>query len=315
MLRSGDIMFRKGNYHHTMIISDPKTFESYASYKQVDSHDIEVIHAASVDSAVFREDINIETGEISGNNFTFYRPADPRLRFGIEFAKIWSRYRTGKADETRGAITQYSYNQLNASGADMSRYSGVQQWLHSGHNPPLEFDGLYRAFKWATRQRTGFSNNRGTTCCAFITACFQASCIVDLVNSNYPKLYKGFEILKALRGNKLPKEQRINNHVVLGGKKKKISHRPLRQYSNAGGFSERFSVDDYCRFVTKEIIGREKSLSEVFPPALLVDAKYNYSANFESMIRRVGSGWHKIMKIGCEQGGGSLAIKRAQNRD
>lgn len=295
MLQSGDLMFRNGNYHHTMIISDPKTLANYASYRTVDSHDIEVIHAASVHSSVFREDINIETSELDGNYFTFYRPVDRRLRFGIEFAKIWSRYRKGKARETRGALTGYSYNQLNDSGADMSRYSGVQQLRHSGQNPPLEFDGLYRAFKWATRQRIGFSKNRGTTCCAFVTACYQASCIVDLVSSDYPKLYRGFEILRELRGDKQPLSVRRDNHVIMGQRDKKISHRALREHSNAGGFSAQFSVDDYSRFVTKEILGREKALSELFPSALLVDAKYNYSSNFEAMVKQIGSGWQRIM--------------------
>ena len=42
-----------------------------------------------------------------------------------------------------------------------------------GTNPPFEFDALYRVFKWTSRADTQkvFSQNRGTTCCAFVMAC------------------------------------------------------------------------------------------------------------------------------------------------
>ncbi|MEZ5591927.1 MAG: hypothetical protein R3F53_14925 [Gammaproteobacteria bacterium] len=62
-----------------------------------------------------------------------------------------------KADETRGPVTYYFPESKAKTGADMSRYSGVQDWRHKNTCPPFEFDALYRAFKWASRQRTGFS--------------------------------------------------------------------------------------------------------------------------------------------------------------
>jgi hypothetical protein len=295
MLRVGDLIFRIGTFHHTMIISDPMSLSDYALYKQQESHEIEVIHAASIDSSVYRETINIESSELSGNHFTFYRPVDARLNNGLSFAKIWSRYRTKKAPETRGDLTKYSYAQLNSSGADMSRYSGVQQWLHSGQNPPMEFDALYRAFKWATRQRTGFSKNRGTTCCAFITACYQASVIDSLANGDFKKVKKGYDILSELRGEKIDNNLRTSGFEIMGSKQKKISHKALSQYSNPGGFSKKLSIDDYCRFVTKEMNGKEINLADVFPAGLLVDAKYNYSSNFEKLVKAPNSGWQKIM--------------------
>lgn len=302
MIAAGDLMFRQGAYHHTMLVSDPKNFArpSLLLGKEA-SQDIEIIHAASITSGVYREVINIAASEAEDNSFTFYRPSDPRLRFGIEFAKIWSRYRSPtlkvtKADETRGPVTYYSWNQLSEQGADMSRYSGVQDWRHKNTCPPFEFDALYRAFKWASRQRTGFSAKRGTTCCAFITACFQASAVVHYAESNYKRIAKGLELLSGLRGEKMAKSERISNYVTQGSKAKKISYRALRQYSNAGGFADHlFAVDDYCRFITKEIKGREQGVADLFPSSLLVDAKYNYSANFERMVAAKGSGWVRVL--------------------
>lgn len=302
MLEVGDLMFRQGAYHHTLLISDPKNFADPRQLLGKDANqEMEVIHAASIKSGVYREIINIDASEQEGNSYTFYRPVDRRLRFGIEFAKIWSRYRSAtlnvtKAKETRGPVTYYSWNQPNDEGADMSRYSGVQDWRHKNACPPFEFDALYRAFKWASRQRTGFSKARGTTCCAFITACFQASVVVDYAESDYQRIAKGLHLLTELRGDKLPQSERMDNYVVQGSKQKKIAYRALRQYSNAGGFVDHlFSVDDYCRFITKEIRGTEKNVTQLFPGGLLVDAKYNYSANFERMVATPNSGWVRIL--------------------
>ncbi|MEZ5591928.1 MAG: hypothetical protein R3F53_14930 [Gammaproteobacteria bacterium] len=84
--------------------------------------------------------------------------------------------------------------------------------------------------------------------------------MVHYAESNYKRIAKGLELLSGLRGEKMAKSERISNYVTQGSKAKKISYRALRrQYSNAGGFADHlFAVDDYCRFITKEIKGREQ---------------------------------------------------------
>lgn len=299
MIKRGDVMFRHGEYHHTLVVSDPKNFEDVALLRpSTASQQIEVIHAASVDSGVYRETIEIDKSEASGNSFTFYRPVAPALANGVNFAVLWAHHRASNfkvtKQQAKGPVTLYSFNQLTSSGADKSRYSGVQDSLHSKTCPPFEFDALYRAFKWASRQRTGFSKERGTTCCAFITACFQAA-VIDHFAVDYPRIAAGLELLKQLRGEKRPKEERDRAFEVRGSKQKKIAHTALRDFANPGGFSKRFGVDDYCNFVTKEVFGKELTVADMFPPALRVDAKFNYSSNFEKMIATPNSGFTRVL--------------------
>ncbi|MBB4224932.1 hypothetical protein [Variovorax guangxiensis] len=311
MIQRGDIIFRQGAFHHTMLVTDPKNFVSLESILPGDaSQEIEVIHAASRDTAVYREIIDIDKSEASGNWFTVYRPAphSVELSNGLPFARLWAHLRTAtqkqtkqgplttysiKKDGARGKLTPYSYG-LSESGIDISRYYGVQNSLRTDINPPFGFDALYRAFKWAARQRAGFSENRGTTCCAFVTACFQASSVDFHMGGDHKKVSKGLMLLTELRGEKLPKPARYEAFVEVGREKKKVALATY-QASNPGGFHKAFGVNDYCKFVTKEVLGREMTIEDLFPPALLVDAKYNYSRNFERMVKAPGSGFVKVL--------------------
>ena len=299
MIKKGDVMFRRGQFHHTLLVTDPMGFQDANYMRRPDAdQSIEVIHAASIDTAVLREVIDISMSESAGNSFTFYRPNTLSLANGVEFALLWAHYRgpTGKVAKktAKVPITRYSYGQTTALGADKSRYSGVQHALHTGQSPPFEFDALYRAFKWASRQRKGFSENRGTTCCAFVTACFQAAA-VDHYAQNQGNIVKGLALLRELRGDKLPLEERELSHIEVGAKKKLIALSALREHANPGGFHKAFGVNDYCKFVTREIHGLEMTIEDLFPPAILVDAKFNYSSNFEKMVATRGSGFVKIL--------------------
>ncbi|SEF35183.1 hypothetical protein ABL840_21230 [Variovorax sp. NFACC27] len=294
-----------------MLVTDPKNFISLESILSGDaSQEIEVIHAASRDTAVFREIIDIDKSEASGNWFTVYRPAPHTvgLSNGVNFAKLWAHLRTAtqkqtrqgpmttysiKKDGARGKLTSYSYGQ-SESGIDISRYYGVQNALRSDLNPPFGFDALYRAFKWASRQREGFSKNRGTTCCAFVTACFQASSIDFHMDGDHRKISEGLTLLTHLRGDKVPRPARYGAFVEVGREKKKVALATY-QASNPGGFHKASGVNDYCRFVTKEVLGKEMTIEELFPPALRVDAKFNYSKNFERMVKAPDSGFVKVL--------------------
>lgn len=331
MIRRNDIVFREGAYHHTMVVSNPMNYASVgtlltskpladqtfkgsdkaATAKDFDQasdwgDDIEVIHAASVDSGVYRERLNIPKEEANGNVFRFYRPTDPRLSNGVEFATLWAHYRHRSGTTARKApdgkraqpFTEYSYDQKSGGGVDFSRYSGVQDQLKAGANPPFEFDALYRAFKWANRMRSGFSKNRGITCCAFITACFQAAA-VDHFTGDFRKTKAGFDMLSQLRGDKASLRtidvDDPANYIAVGGRKKLIAKHVLRSNNNPGGFSDRFDVNDYCRFITKELRGTERTIEDIFPSGVLVDAKFNYSRNFENLIATGGSGFIKVL--------------------
>ncbi|WP_108261000.1 hypothetical protein [Mangrovicoccus ximenensis] len=311
MNKRGDAPFRKGKYHHTMVVSGPKLHADAVALNRAarEERRIEVIHAASVEPGVYCEDVDLKMEEVNGNAFRFCKPQDARLANGVEFATHWahSRSATGKVTrkDAKDPVTRHSCNRTTETGADMSRYSGVQAWLHQDASAPFEFDALYRAFKWATRMRTGFSKTSGTTCCAFITACFQAAA-VDHFTRDHRNTAAILALLAELRGEKMPKQERQSLFVEAGPKKKKIALGALREHANPGGFKPHlFGVNDYCRFVTKEVMGVGEIVEELLPSALLVDAKFNCSKNFERMANRRNSGFYRVLqrrrRRGCAQ--------------
>jgi hypothetical protein len=158
-----------------------------------------------------------------------------------------------------------------------------------GINPPFGFDALYRAVKWANRGREAFSPNRGTTCCAFITACHQAGVIDTIASGDFERVQLAFKFLEECRGEKDP--DRFKKEVEGGIKKIAVG---ALQRSNPGAKWKEFSVDDYCREVTLILCRKRMSVAETFPPALIVDAKFNYSANFEKMVGMPRSGFSRI---------------------
>jgi hypothetical protein len=69
----------------------------------------------------------------------------------------------------------------------------------------------------------------------------------------------------------------------------------LHEFANPGGFSKRFGVDDYSKFVAKEPSARSGPSPTCSRRFLPVDAKFNYSSNFESMIATPNSGFMKVL--------------------
>lgn len=63
MLKPNDTIFRHGDYHHTMLLVDPKSFLDIRVLLEAETLTMEVIHAASIDSGVVREVADIETEE------------------------------------------------------------------------------------------------------------------------------------------------------------------------------------------------------------------------------------------------------------
>ena len=292
MLRSGDILFRKVPYHHTMMVMDPKEFALSTWYK--DAQVVEIVHAASRDSHVYREDVDIEKEDVIGHWTGYRADDDTAARSAFGYANVWAWTRTSKSNEKlvtkrlkAKAMTPYSYK----GGEEIAtgRFYGMTEARIENVNPEFGFDALYRAVKWANRGREAFSPNRGTTCCAFITACHQAAVIDTIASGKFQRVKLAFDFISECRGDKDP--DRYKKFVEQG--EKKIAIGALRR-SNPGPKWKEFSVDDYCREVTFILCKKRLSVEETFPPALIVDAKYNYSANFEKMLGLPRSGFAKI---------------------
>jgi hypothetical protein len=96
----------------------------------------------------------------------------------VAFAEQWS------VADAEGRITRYSASPNEEQKKDPQwhnypRYRGVLKGDDSQNAAALPFgvDALSRTIKWARKYRynEAFSINRGTTCCAFVMACIQAS--------------------------------------------------------------------------------------------------------------------------------------------
>ena len=115
-----------------------------------------------------------------------------------------------------------------------ARVVGVTE---ASNNPALlefGYDALYRVFKWARNSGSRpFSANRGTTCCAFVTACFQVSQAQKVIPP--AAIEPIYAALTDNRAPKAPKEERIGQVRLTTPSGKQVGQRPFPQVSNAGG--------------------------------------------------------------------------------
>lgn len=77
--------------------------------------------------------------------------------------------------------------------AVLSRF-GFDQKQHTD-GPPFGYDALFRVVKWATRIDGAFTRKRGTTCCAFVIAAWQATLLRAAVFDNKDLLVQCHEYL------------------------------------------------------------------------------------------------------------------------
>lgn len=178
----------------------------------------------------------------------------------------------------------------NAETKDASRAMGVVRAI--GSQTQFEFDALYRAFKWTDRADTHkvFSQNRGTTCCAFVMACHQAARLhqffhtigrLDLIASILTDLNKG-------RG----KEKELDNPTQVGDKtyypgqalrdnsNRKTKNATLNQdiaTNGIDGFWKKIGEKTGCYW--------DDTLSAIMGAALFHDAKYVHSQDFINYLQ------------------------------
>lgn len=120
-------------------------------------------------------------------------------------------------------------------GADRAR--GIKQYLKgTSASAPFEFDALFRALKWASRNDEGvsFSRNKGITCCAFVTACYQAGVLLRLSNWNKQRIALAYEYLADLRVNKKAADNKALRHVKVKYDKRDVENYYTREVSNVG---------------------------------------------------------------------------------
>lgn len=173
---------------------------------------------------------------------------------------------------------------------DASRAMGVVRAI--GTNPPFEFDALYRVFKWTSRADTQkvFSQNRGTTCCAFVMACHQAARMhkffeklgrLDLIPLMTTELLKG-------RGKEkeLPNATKVGEQTFYPGQGLRANSNQQSKSaalnneiatSGIDGFWERMGKKTNCYW--------DDTLLSIFGAALYHDAKYVHSQDFYTYVQ------------------------------
>lgn len=298
MLKVGDVLFRLGDFNHTTIITDPMEFGRLDQLAKAQK--MEIVHAASIDSGVYRELIDIDKEEGLNRHFLVYRADDAVLAdYASRFAKVWAWHRDENLKVTKGGAkvkqTLYSYSKGGGMAPSDGRYYGAQEMRKSGTNPEFGFDALFRAFKWACKLREAFSKDRGTTCCAYITASFQAAVVDRLAKGDTTRVIGAFELLKSARAEKpVPKAERATATITVGTNTV-VTKRSLRAFSNAGAKDPSLTVDEWCKLASKMVCDEEKTVAQVFPKALIVDARFNYTDNLRTMMAQIGSGFHRVI--------------------
>ncbi|MGV7210793.1 hypothetical protein ACLB1G_23415 [Oxalobacteraceae bacterium A2-2] len=180
------------------------------------------------------------------------------------------------------------------------RASGIKQYLKVSPDvpPPFEFDALYRALKWASRNDEGvaLSRNKGITCCAFVTACYQAGVLLRLASWDTHAIAEVYEELANRRVNKKDPGNHTARHQKVDYQGRQVENYYKREVSNVGAIDlagpsvsaliqrmlTRFFRDRGSNIQAKNVDGLTGA--HLFTPALGYDAKYYHSVQLYAQL-------------------------------
>ena len=180
------------------------------------------------------------------------------------------------------------------------RASGIKQHLKTSPAipPPFEFDALYRALKWASRNDEGvaLSRNKGITCCAFVTACYQAGVLLRLANWNTRAIADTHTVLAGLRVDKKAATNHTARHLTVPYQGRQVENYYKREVSNVGLIDPSgATVSGLIRqmltsfFQERSLVIQAKNVdgltaAQLFTTALGFDAKYYHSAQLYTQL-------------------------------
>lgn len=221
----------------------------------------------------------------------------------VAYAKEWARF-----DEDDKSLTQYGNMGAGA------RSTGVMR----EDVPPFEYDALYRALKWACRfrgelgdqgEQARMSKSRGTTCCAFVTACYQAGAMnlfaqgirmrMDLA-SFYLAMNRGRKNPERLKMVDSPKKTMVNGKIKQG-----TYNRAQRHLANAGAEDPNSTLKEHFEYVLEilnpnPLVDNSISVEELLTPPMAVDAKFYYSnVMFKKM--QTAHNWSYIGRLAFDE--------------
>ncbi|HEU4640838.1 MAG TPA: hypothetical protein VFS44_00185 [Gemmatimonadaceae bacterium] len=242
-----------------------------------------IVHATPGDGAVVVDDLDMLSGTVQ-----VYSCRNPHVAAeAARLAEAWARpqIRTPFSDSTK---------MKSASGYSEGRALGISE---ANRNPELrtfDFDALYRAFKWASNKgEKPFSKQRGTTCCPFVTACYQAAWIRYHFANNDGAIAEVFDQLLSVRPAKAPKEERVDVLHVTTSSGTKLGRRPFPQFASVEGPIKE-EVWTLIAKTAKRLSNHDLTTpADLVTSALLVDAKFNSTRNLQSRLQGDGAHWSR----------------------
>ena len=183
----------------------------------------------------------------------------------------------------------------------LDRARGIKQYGKSFNNvaPPFNFDALFRSLKWASRNDEGvaFSRDKGITCCAFVTACYQSAVLLQLSFWDKEKIAKAFTRLQDLRVNKKDAANKVKRHEKVLYQGHPVDNYYTSGVSNVGmkspgehtleGLIEEMLTmffTDRAPIVKAQNTGRLTG-ADLFTSALGYDAKFYFTKQLQDNLR------------------------------
>ncbi|MCA9525049.1 MAG: hypothetical protein KC549_01980 [Myxococcales bacterium] len=271
-------------------------------------NDPRVVH---VDARIVEEDLSAAQGQ-GGELFAFrmkhhqYGDVDAVRTLVGQFAQAW-------------AVTQTPYGSFpsNVQVQGANRFQGTKAARQSTIIPPLEYDALFRVLKWAKKAEEGlpFSEHRGTTCCAFLLATYQAACVTDYVRTTSGRMANVIPAIFASVRDHRAQPVRQGQGVQLTDPRSGWQHtfyqdQALIQHSNRGISTQQksqviaqvftqYGIEPIWKRAAGLAFGWQKDawsnvtrISRILTPALDCDVKY--SAATLLINRLSGNGWKAL---------------------
>jgi hypothetical protein len=268
MVGTGDIVvfqYTPGdpNSFHTVLVTDPKGAVSI-SHTEMDGMEISYLEAKAKDMAWVFKPRDTDLGATAARYATFWsQPAVSGMRHGAPPAGY-----------------RYSHARAYAVGHEKK---DPQSTL------PFEFEALRRAIKWSLRDsaETRFSNHKGTTCCTFVTASFQAA-----VFSRIPveRRKTALAYMNSVRNEKAAwrKDDKTGGgKVLVEGEARFWAYKSV---SNVGAKVPN-ALEEAVALLGGDPANANAFLIGLLGTALMVDAKYLYSSRLIDRLKADGDRW------------------------
>lgn len=248
MLQDGDILIKVGTKlgHTAIVVNSDSEASPFVVPKKY------VAHADGTEVTV--KELDEEFNEYSA--FRFDQPAVALL--ASSFAVKWATHETK---------TSYA----NVGPKDAQRKYAVANKRHDARDidesAPFEIDAFRRALKWAHKAQQGetFSENRGTTCCAFVLACYHAAIVRHFLGADYEDLHdflsEESRTIKKYTGRHPNLEQKVyakKKNMTYEVGDKTLSKKPLRETSNVLDYKFHNRLNKFERlFIRKNAFMRD----------------------------------------------------------